>query len=73
MAKSPRDTIKVRRSASPGKPLLPAPGDRLPITVEVTRIGRNSFDTADTITFRIPGFDFPVTVNADYLVGEGDE
>jgi hypothetical protein len=62
---TPQETIKVRR--------LPAKGDRIPVTVEVTRVGRNSFDTADTITIRLPGHSTPVTVNADLLLGSGDD
>jgi hypothetical protein len=61
---TPRETVKVRR--------LPAKGDKIPLTVEVTRVGRNSFDTADTITIRIPGHATPVTVNADLLLGLDD-
>jgi hypothetical protein len=67
MAKSrvlaPKDVVKVRR--------LPAKGDKLNLTVEVARVGRNGHDTADTITIRIPGFGTPVTVNAEYLL-KGD-
>jgi hypothetical protein len=47
-------------------------GTKIPLNVEVVRHGRNGHDTADTITIRIPGFGTPVTVNADYLVGDED-
>jgi hypothetical protein len=40
--------------------------------VEITRIGRNSYDTADVVTIRIPGFATPVTILADYLIGDDE-
>jgi hypothetical protein len=60
--KSPKDVVKIRR--------LPKKGEILEVPLVVTRVGRNSHDTADTITVRIPGFSTPVTVNAEYLLGE---
>jgi hypothetical protein len=39
----------------------------------VTRHGRNGFDTADTITIRIPGYGIPITLSARNLLGEADE
>jgi hypothetical protein len=75
MAKSrvpfPKDVIKVRRSDQPATKLPPV-GSKIPIEATVTRHGRNSYDTADTITIRIPGFETPVTVTAKYL-GLGDD
>ena len=68
---TPRETIKIRRSDRPATRLPPV-GSKIPIEATVTRHGRNSHDTADTITIRIPGFDIPVTVNAAYLTGEED-
>lgn len=62
---APREVVKVRR--------LPAKGDKIQLTAEVTRTGRNGFDTADTITIRIPGYGIPITVSADLLLGEDDE
>jgi hypothetical protein len=37
------------------------------------RTGRNTHDTADTITIRIPGFTTPVTIVADYLLEQTRE
>jgi hypothetical protein len=54
-----KETVKLRR--------LPKVGDEITIRATVTRTGRNTFDTADTITLRVPGFDVPVTVNPAYL------
>ena len=68
---TPRETIKVRRSAAPATRLPPI-GSKIPIEATVVRHGRNGYDTADTITIRIPGFDIPVTVNAAYLTGKED-
>jgi hypothetical protein len=58
--KTPKETIKIRR--------LPVKGAKLLVPLEVTRTGRNTFDTADTITIRIPGASTPVTINAEYLL-----
>lgn len=68
---TPRETIKVRRSAEPATKLPPI-GSKIPIEATVVRHGRNGFGTADTITIRIPGFETPVTVTAKYL-GLGDD
>lgn len=59
-AKTPKETIKIRR--------LPTKGAKLLVPLEVTRTGRNGHDTADTITIRIPGSQTPVTIVADYLL-----
>ena len=58
MAKTltPRDAVKARR--------LPEEGDELTIRVRVTKTGRNTYDTADTVPLRLPGFDYPVTILA---------
>lgn len=59
--KTPKETIKIRR--------LPVKvGAKLLVPLEVTRTGRNTFDTADTITIKVPGASTPVTINADYLL-----
>lgn len=65
MPKSPKETIKIRR--------LPPKGATLRIPVEVTRTGRNSWDTGDTITIRIHGFSTPVTVSAEHLLKDVDD
>lgn len=65
MARSPKETIKVRR--------LPKVGDTITIKATVTRIGRNTWDTADTLTVRIPGHDVPVTAPAEYLLGKDEQ
>lgn len=59
---TPREKVKVRR--------LPKVGDELTIKVQVTKTGRNAGDTADTVTIRLPGFEYPVTALADYLLDE---
>lgn len=56
-ARTLRNTVKVRR--------FPKEGDELAIRVKVTKVGRNSFDTGDAVTFRISGFEYPVTVGAE--------
>jgi hypothetical protein len=68
---TPQETLKIRRSDQPATKLPPV-GSKIPIEATVTRHGRNSYDTADTITIRIPGFETPVTVTAKYL-GLGDD
>jgi hypothetical protein len=68
---SPKETIKVRRSDKPATKLPPV-GSKIPIEATVTRHGRNGYDTADTITIRIPGYDIPVTVTAKYVLGGED-
>lgn len=60
--RTPKDIVKVRR--------LPKVGEEITIKAVVTRTGRNTYDTADTITLRIPGYDVPVTVNPEYLKRE---
>jgi hypothetical protein len=63
--KTPKETIKIRR--------LPVKGAKLLVPLEVTRTGRNTFDTADTITIKIPGASTPVTIVADYLLEAATE
>jgi hypothetical protein len=62
MRKTPKETIKIRR--------LPQKGELIEVPLLVTRVGRNAYDTADVITVKIPGSPTPVTVNAEYLLGE---
>jgi hypothetical protein len=59
--RTPRETIKVRR---------PKVGDAITIRAVVTRTGRNTYGTADTITLRIPSFPTPITVNPHSLEAE---
>lgn len=59
--RTPRNTVGSKRR-------LPKVGDELIVRVRVTRTGRNSYDTADTVTLRLPGFETPVTVSADSLL-----
>jgi len=68
---TPRETIKIRRSSEPATKLPPV-GSKIPIEATVTRHGRNSYGTADTITVRIPGYDTPITITAAYLLGADD-
>lgn len=57
---NPQETIKIRR--------LPAKGEPVTITGTVTRADDNR------VTFRIPGYDIPVTVDARYLTQtDGDD
>lgn len=55
---NPQETIKIRR--------LPTKGEPVTITGTVTRAD------GDTVTFRIPGYDIPVTVKAAYLSKQDD-
>lgn len=66
--RTPKETIKVR----PSKP-LPQVGDEILIRARVTRVGRNTYDTADTLTVRIADHPAPITATAKYLLGEKDE
>lgn len=59
MARTPRDTIKIRR--------LPAKGDRLKLTVEVLRVAEAEGAHEGLVTLRIPGALAPVTIPANYL------
>jgi len=43
------------------------------IPARIIRTGRNGFDTVDTLTVRIGGFDVPVTAPAKYLLGQDDD
>jgi hypothetical protein len=38
----------------------------------VTRTGRKTFGTADTVTVRVSGYPAPVTTDANFLTGDGD-
>ena len=60
--RTPKETIKIRR--------LPQKGDEVVLRATVTRTGRNTFGTADTVTLRIPGAPAPITIDAQYLSGE---
>ena len=55
---NPQETIKILR--------LPTKGEPVTITGTVTRAD------GDTVTFRIPGYDIPVTVKAAYLNKQDD-
>jgi hypothetical protein len=55
---NPQETIKIRR--------LPTKGEPVTITGTVTRVDE------ETVTFRIPGYDIPVTVKAAYLTKADD-
>jgi hypothetical protein len=59
-ARTPKSTVKTRRR-------LPKEGAEILLRARVTRLGRNSWDTGDTITVRIPGHPVPVTIEANYL------
>jgi len=56
MAKSPRSTVKVRR--------LPQKGDEVTLRATVTRTSEGD---RQTVTLRIKGHDYPITIPADYL------
>ena len=57
---TPKETIQIRR--------LPKPGEKILVELEVKRTGRNTHDTADTVTVEIPGFaGVKVTATWDYL------
>lgn len=62
-----------RRAAPPAASRLPQAGDELLVRVRVTRTGRNSHDTADTVTVVVPGHDTPVTCTADRLLEAADD
>jgi hypothetical protein len=78
--RTPKNTIKVHPTVGSGgrqdardrarERALPKVGDQITITATVTRIGRNTWDTADAITLRIPGYSVPVTVNPEHLETE---
>lgn len=58
--KSPKDTIKIRP--------LPRQGEKILVELEVTRTGKNSFGTAETVTLDVPGFvGGKITATWDYL------
>ena len=59
MAKSPRETIKIRR--------LPKKGDKIMIEVEVTRVDEPEGSHQGRVTYRVPGHSTPITVAAGYV------
>lgn len=61
---SPKEVIKVRR--------LPKVGDRITIEVEVTRVDEPEGHHQGRVTYRAPGAPAPVTVGAQYVVGNDD-
>lgn len=63
--RTPKNTVSVRR--------LPKEGDEIILRAKVTRLGRNSYDTADTVTVRIAGYSVPVTLSAEYLDESAEE
>jgi hypothetical protein len=64
-SRTPKTGVRIKR--------LPKEGDEITLRAKVTALGRNGHNTADTITVRIPGFAYPVTLLADYLNGADDE
>jgi hypothetical protein len=62
MPRTPKETVKIRR--------LPKVGEVVTIKARVTRVGRNAWDTADTVTVKIPGHSIPVTAVAEYLLSD---
>jgi hypothetical protein len=63
MAKSPRETIKIRR--------LPTKGSTVRIEAEVTRVAEPEAGHQGRVTLRIPGYGTPITIPASYLPDEG--
>ncbi len=61
-AKSPKDTIKIRR--------LPAKGATIKLEAEVVRVAPAEGSNPDLVTVRIPGYSIPITLNARYLAGD---
>lgn len=59
MAKSPKDTIKIRR--------LPKVGDEILIRATVTRVAEPEGAHHGKVTYRAPGAPAPVTVDAQYV------
>jgi hypothetical protein len=64
--KSPKETIKVR----PGRQLKV--GDEVLVPARVTRIGRNTSDTADAVTIELR-VGQKVTANPEFLFGDADD
>lgn len=56
---APKDKLKIRR--------LPQVGEEIWIRARVTRTGRNSYGTGDTVTLRIGDHPAPVTTSARFL------
>jgi hypothetical protein len=63
--KSPQETLAIRR--------LPAKGDKVQITAEVTRVGPGEDSRWDKLTIRIPGYSVPVTAYVHDLLGGDDD
>lgn len=59
MAKSPKDTIKIRR--------LPAKGATIQLAAEVTRVSEPEGSHQGLVTVRIAGYPAPITIPASYL------
>ena len=61
--RTPKSTVKVRRPLKPGDVIM------VPATVTGTRTMRPDHSAVDreAVTFRIPGYSVPVTVNRDEL------
>ena len=62
---SPKDVVKVRRTREFQV------GDEVMIPARITRIGRNTSDTADAVTVELR-IGQKVTANPAYLFGDGD-
>ena len=59
MAKSPKNTIKIRR--------LPVKGETLQLTAEVTRVAEPQGAHEGLVTLRIAGYPSPITIPASLL------
>jgi len=64
-SKSPKDTIKIRR--------LPLKGQTVRIEAEVIRVAPAEGSNPDMVTFRIPGYPIPVTLDARHLANTDDD
>jgi hypothetical protein len=64
MAKSPRETIKIRR--------LPTKGSTVRIEAEVTRVAQPEAGHHCRVTLRIPGYGTPITIPASFLADDND-
>lgn len=65
MARSPKDTIKIRR-------LKPKAGDTVQLTATVTKVQDDDNPHLSKVTVRIPGYPIPVTLSEAVLLGEAD-
>jgi len=61
-SKSPKDAIKIRR--------LPVIGERIKLTVEVTRVSEPEGEHYGMVTLRVPGALAPITIPANFLPTE---